>query len=76
MLGTLLETPVMLNPGRARLFAKPLPTGSNAATNTIGMVVVCLRAASIAGLRGDDHLDLASSRSVTIAGSRSTRSSE
>ena len=36
--GTKLVKPVALPPGRARLSAKPLPTGSEIAVNTIGVV--------------------------------------
>ena len=72
MFGTVFDTPVMLKPGRARLFAKPLPTGSNAATKTIGTVEVRLRAASIAVVCvATITSTLASSRSLTIEGRRS-----
>src|SRR5262249_2999341 len=40
----------MLPPGRARLSTKPVPTGSDAAPNTIGMTVVACFAARVAGV--------------------------
>ena len=56
--GPIEDSPVMLPPGRARLAAKPLPTGSVSCAITIGMV-------DVASLRGrvtdrparDDEVD-------------------
>src|SRR5262245_33483589 len=43
-------TPVRLPPGRLRLVTRPSWTGSTAMKNTIGIVVVAVRAASTAGV--------------------------
>jgi hypothetical protein len=48
MASKMTETPVMFPPGRARLAAKPLATGSPNAAATIGTVAVALRAAATA----------------------------
>src|SRR5262245_41434038 len=45
-----VTTPVRLPPGRLRLVTRPSWTGSAAAKNTIGIVVVAVRAASTAGV--------------------------
>ena len=53
------EKPVTLRPGRARLSAKPLATGSPIVMATIGIVAVARRAALVAGVAGgDDDLHL------------------
>ena len=44
----ILESPVILPPGRARLFTNPPRTGSAAVAMTIGIVVVAFCAAAIA----------------------------
>jgi hypothetical protein len=44
------SNPVVLPPGRAMLAAKPLPTGSDTPTNTIGMVPVSRSSAAVAGV--------------------------
>ena len=46
----LKERPVALPPGCPRLVTIPAPTGSPTPTNTIGIVAVALRAASVAGV--------------------------
>src|SRR6516162_7114780 len=42
--------PVMLPPGRARLWTNPWPTGSITSTKTIGIVRVCCSRAATAGV--------------------------
>ena len=42
--------PVMLPPGFAKLAANPLPTGSETAANTIGIVCVAACIAAVAGV--------------------------
>ena len=38
---SIVEKPVALPPGRAKLATKPLPTGSETVAKTMGMVRVC-----------------------------------
>ena len=44
-------------PGRARLETSPIPTGSAAAVNTMGIVALAFLAAKIAGAGGDDDVN-------------------
>jgi hypothetical protein len=48
--GSKLLNPVMLPPGRAKLATKPSPTGSETATNTIGILKVACRSAAKTGV--------------------------
>src|SRR5262249_9105445 len=48
-----LTKPVMLPPGRGRLATKPLPTGSDTVTNTIGIVLVSCWSAATTGVPDD-----------------------
>ena len=42
--------PVTLPPGSEKLATKPLPTGSETLTNTIGIWLVCCRSAAVVGV--------------------------
>ena len=53
-----IDRPVTLPPGRARIATKPLPTGSTASANTIGIVEVACFAAGTAASHRDDDIDL------------------
>src|SRR5215469_9130544 len=66
-------TPVTLPSGRPRLGTKPAPTGSEAVTNTIGIVFVAASAARTAtsGAPALMTATLRLTRSAAIAGSRS-----
>src|SRR6516225_4480890 len=48
--GVSLDRPVMLPPGRGKLATTPLPTGSPAVANTIGIIDVACFAASTGGV--------------------------
>ena len=50
MVGSMLVKPVRLPPGRDKLAAKPLPTGSATPTNTIGISPVSCCSARTAGV--------------------------
>src|SRR5262249_3878317 len=57
--GIWLDSPVTLPSGRARLATMPLPTGSPAVANTIGIVdVACFAARGSRSVVGDDDVDL------------------
>src|SRR5262249_219628 len=47
IIGSMLVNPVTLPPGSAKLATKPLPTGSETLTNTIGIVRVCCSSAAV-----------------------------
>src|SRR5215471_11878613 len=51
---SMLMNPVMLPPGRGRLATKPLPTGSDTVTNTIGIVLVSCWSAATTGVPDDE----------------------
>lgn len=46
----MIDIPVLLPPGRARLFTRPLPIGSPMVAITMGIVVVAICAARAAGV--------------------------
>src|SRR5262249_1855656 len=48
--GSMLVKPVTLPPGSGKLATKPLPTGSETLTNTIGIVRVCCSSAAVVGV--------------------------
>src|SRR5262245_17599274 len=50
MAGSYIANPVILLPGRARLFTNPAPTGSVTWTNTIGMLLVAPLSARVEGV--------------------------
>src|SRR5262249_1769233 len=56
------DRPVTLPPGRARLGTRPVPTGSFAAPNTIGITDVTSLAASTPPSHRYDHIDLESDK--------------
>ncbi len=55
--GAMRLSPVIFPPGRARLETSPVPTGSAAAANTMGIVALAFLAAKIAGAGGDDDVN-------------------
>ena len=70
------ESPVMLPPGRDRLFTRPASTGSPIAAITIGMVLVAFLAASAPGVPRVTRMShLRPISSATRPGSRSLRPS-
>jgi hypothetical protein len=50
IVGSILVKPVMLPPGRGKLATKPLPTGSETITKTMGMVRVCCCKLAVVGV--------------------------
>ena len=50
IVGSIIVKPVALPPGRARLFTKPLPTGSATTTKTTGIVRVCCSIDAVGGV--------------------------
>ena len=70
------DSPVTLPPGRARLATSPLPTGSPAAVNTIGIAVVTCFAAVISGVPEVTIIStLRRANSAAISAARSLRPS-
>src|SRR5262249_1881760 len=70
------DSPVTLPPGRARLATSPLPTGSPATENTIGIVAVACFAATISGVPEVTIIStLRRANSAAISAARSLRPS-
>ena len=55
--GAMMLSPVIFPPGRARLETSPVPTGSAASANTMGIVALAFLAAKIARAGGDDDVN-------------------
>ena len=63
MLGSIESMPVMLAPGRATLAIKPAPIGSEASTNTIGILIrFSLERGDDRGCLRDDYVWLQSNQ--------------
>ena len=70
------DRPVTLPPGRARLATRPLPTGSSASANTIGMTdVACFAARTGAAPAVTMTSTLSRTNSAAISAKRSLRPS-
>ena len=59
----MLVKPVTLPPGSGKLATKPLPTGSETLTNTIGIVRVCCSSAAVVGVISESRRSGCSSTS-------------
>ena len=73
--GDLEDRPVTLPPGRARLATRPVPTGSPATANTIGMSDVARFAAGLGAGMGDDDINVEADELREGFGGRSLRPS-
>src|SRR5215510_9357262 len=63
IVGSMLVKPVTLPPGSGKLATKPLPTGSETLTNTIGIVRVCCSSAAVVGVISENRRSGCSSTS-------------